>query len=69
MYGTIHSQLVTAVSGKTSYLIAGSVLEDGRPATDGSKYRAAMDKNVTLSIAAFLYHVFMCVLFIGAHYI
>lgn len=44
----MRSQLVTAVSGKTSYLIAGSVLEDGRPVNDGSKYKGAVDKNVKL---------------------
>lgn len=46
--GWMRSQLVTAVSGKTSYLIAGSVLEDGRPVNDGSKYKGAVDKNVKL---------------------
>ncbi|CBZ54546.1 putative replication factor c subunit [Neospora caninum Liverpool] len=32
----------SAVSGKTDYLVAGSLLEDGRDVTTGSKYRKAL---------------------------
>ena len=38
----------SAVSGKTTYLVAGFEMEDGRPITEGSKYRAAIDKNVKI---------------------
>ena len=48
-------QLVVSVSGRTSYLVAGSTLEDGRPAQEGSKYRTALEKKVPiLSEAQFL---------------
>lgn len=39
-------RVTTAVSGKTDYLVAGEVLEDGRPFTDGSKYRKAKENDV-----------------------
>ena len=32
-------KVTSAVSGKTSYLVVGSVLEDGRPVEEGSKFR------------------------------
>ena len=35
-----------SVSGKTSYLVLGEMLEDGRPGKQGSKYAAAMEKKV-----------------------
>jgi replication factor C subunit 1 len=35
-----------AVSGKTSYLVVGSALEDGREVTQGTKYKAALEKKV-----------------------
>lgn len=37
-----------AVSGKTSYLVAGEILEDGRAGTESSKYRAAQEKKVKI---------------------
>ena len=44
-YVKMHGGRVTsAVSGKTSYLVMGSELEDGRPTTAGSKYRKALDQ-------------------------
>ena len=39
-------RVTTAVSGKTDYLVAGEVLEDGRPYTEGSKYRKAKENEV-----------------------
>lgn len=38
----------SAVSGKTKYLIAGFEMEDGRPITEGSKYKAAVAKGVKI---------------------
>ena len=38
----------SAVSGKTNYLVAGFEMEDGRPITEGSKYKAAIEKNVKI---------------------
>lgn len=38
----------TAVSGKTTYLVAGFEMEDGRPIQEGSKYKKAMEKNVRI---------------------
>lgn len=41
-------KLTSAVSGRTSYLVAGSSLEDGRPIEEGSKYRNAKSKGVKI---------------------
>lgn len=41
-------KLSAAVSGKTSFLLAGLLLEDGRAATDSSKYKAAVEKKVPI---------------------
>ncbi|KAK9170741.1 Replication factor RFC1 C terminal domain protein [Cryptosporidium meleagridis] len=41
-------KLTSAVSGRTSYLIAGSSLEDGRSIEEGSKYRNAKSKGVKI---------------------
>lgn len=36
----------SSISGKTSYLVVGVKLEDGRQVTEGNKYRTARDKNI-----------------------
>jgi replication factor C subunit 1 len=36
-------RVTTAVSGKTNYLVTGSILEDGRPVEEGSKYKKALE--------------------------
>ena len=41
-------RVTSAVSGKTTYLITGHKLEDGREVTTGSKYRKAKDKGTTI---------------------
>lgn len=38
----------SAISKKTSYLIAGFEMEDGRPITEGTKYRAALEKGIPI---------------------
>ena len=38
----------SAVSGKTKYLVAGFEMEDGRPITEGSKYKAALAKGIQI---------------------
>ena len=38
----------TAISGKTKYLVAGFEMEDGRPITEGSKYKAAIEKGIEI---------------------
>ena len=38
----------SAVSGKTSYLVAGFEMEDGRPIQEGSKYKKASDLGVKI---------------------
>lgn len=38
----------TAVSGKTTYLVAGFEMEDGRPIQEGSKYKKAIEKDVKI---------------------
>ena len=35
-----------SVSGKTSILITGSILEDNRPVTESKKYKDAVEKKV-----------------------
>jgi hypothetical protein len=45
---TLGGRVTGAVSGKTSYLVVGPELEDGRNYTEGAKYRGAMEKNVVL---------------------
>jgi len=37
------ARITSAVSGKTTYLVHGSVLEDGRPIEEGSKYKKMLD--------------------------
>lgn len=41
-------KLATSISGKTSMLVIGDVLEDGRAVTEGSKYRTAKEKKVKI---------------------
>mmetsp|Transcript_1767 Transcript_1767/g.2281 ORF Transcript_1767/g.2281 Transcript_1767/m.2281 type:complete len:196 (+) Transcript_1767:1174-1761(+) len=38
----------SAVSGKTSYLVAGKLLEDGREVNESSKYRNAVSKKIEI---------------------
>ena len=37
---------LSGVSGKTDFLVAGTLLEDGRLVSEGSKYRGAVEKKV-----------------------
>lgn len=46
-------QIASAVSGKTNYLVAGDLLDDGRPVAESSKYRTAVEKKVRV----FLYPI------------
>ena len=39
-------RVTTAVSSKTSYLVVGDLLEDGRPFSEGSKYKKAIEMGV-----------------------
>jgi replication factor C subunit 1 len=41
-------RVTTAVSRKTSYLVVGSTLEDGRPVTEGSKYQKASELGIRI---------------------
>lgn len=41
-------KLASSVSGKTSLLVIGHVLEDGRPVVEGSKYQTAKEKEVKI---------------------
>ncbi|KAL7466472.1 hypothetical protein ACHAXS_009807 [Conticribra weissflogii] len=43
MVKTLGGRVTSAVSGKTDYLIAGNVLEDGRRVEEGSKYRKVLE--------------------------
>jgi hypothetical protein len=40
----------TSVTGKTNYLVVGDVLEDGRQYTEGSKFKAALQKSDTVHV-------------------
>lgn len=47
LFSTLLSmQIASAVSGKTNYLVAGTLLDDGRPVAESSKYRTAIEKKV-----------------------
>jgi replication factor C subunit 1 len=49
MVKILGGRVTTAVSTKTNYLVTGPILEDGRPYTEGSKYKKAIaSKNVHL---------------------
>jgi replication factor C subunit 1 len=39
---------MTSISGKTNYLIIGSILEDKRAVTEGSKYKTAKEKDIKM---------------------
>lgn len=41
-------KVMSAVSGKTDFVIVGPTLEDGRPGIEGSKYKAAVEKDVKI---------------------
>jgi replication factor C subunit 1 len=41
MVKILGGRVTTAVSGKTTYLVLGDILEDGRPVEEGSKYKRA----------------------------
>lgn len=40
---SLGGKVTSAVSGKTDYLVVGSILEDGREVEEGSKYRKALE--------------------------
>jgi NAD-dependent DNA ligase len=44
----IFSKATESVSKKTSILVTGSILEDGRAVTESRKYREAVDKKVKI---------------------
>lgn len=39
-------KVANSVSGKTDILVAGTLLDDGRPVQESSKYRTAREKKV-----------------------
>lgn len=41
-------KISSAISGKTDFLIVGHILEDGRDVSEGSKYRAAKEKKISI---------------------
>jgi replication factor C subunit 1 len=51
---TLGGRVTTTVSSKTDYLVAGLILEDGRPYQEGSKYKRAKEEgtHVLLGISA-----------------
>lgn len=38
----------SSISGKTDYLLAGYILEDGRDVSEGSKYKKAIEKSIKI---------------------
>lgn len=42
------AQVMSAVSGRTDYLIIGEVLENNKPPEEGNKYKTAVEKNVKI---------------------
>ena len=52
------ARVTGSVSSRTTILLHGELLEDGRPYTEGRKYQQAVEKNVqTLDFASFLQYV------------
>jgi replication factor C subunit 1 len=49
---SLGAKVTGAVSGKTSYLIVGSVLEDGRRPEEGRKYKDAVEKKTHIITSA-----------------
>jgi replication factor C subunit 1 len=49
---SLGAKVTNAVSGKTSYLIVGTVLEDGRPPEEGRKYKDALEKGTRIITSA-----------------
>lgn len=47
---TLGGRVTNNVSGKTSFLVVGEVLEDGRPVEQSNKYRTAKDKNIAMVV-------------------
>jgi replication factor C subunit 1 len=45
---TLGGRVTSAISGKTDYLVVGDELEDGRPYTQGSKYKKATEGGVII---------------------
>ena len=45
-------RVTSAVSGRTSYLVAGQMLENGKPYTEGNKYNDAKEKKVMVCLGA-----------------
>ena len=43
---TLGGRVTSAVSGRTDYLVVGEQLEDGRPYTEGTKYKKALELGV-----------------------
>lgn len=43
-------RVTSAVSGRTSYLVAGQMLENGKPYTEGNKYNDAKEKKVMVCL-------------------
>ena len=45
---SLGARVTGSVSSRTTILLHGDVLEDGRPVTEGRKYRQAKEKNITI---------------------
>ena len=62
-------RVTTAVSGRTSYLVSGAELEDGRKASEGSKSKKAVELKIPIIDEAKLLHMLRTLVFEYFHFL
>ena len=53
-FSSLLLKVTTAVSGKTDFVVAGLLLDDGREVKESSKYRNAVEKKVSQILFSFI---------------
>ena len=62
-------RVTTGVSGRTSYLVSGAELEDGRKASEGSKSKKAVELKIPIIDEAKLLHMLRTLVFEYFHFL